>query len=285
MAIHGGRFGTINGIPAVKSWQINDDGNLSRFINSATAMGHGRRKGVSQWAGGYGSHGAKPAVMPAKFFSFAGYTAPDNDTANGDGQVYLGNAIVDSVNITWDWAGGGVLQHQVGFSGDLALTSTPNHAAYLDSTISGPQAVGLCSIQHSIDGSAWVTTANITQAQLNIVAANSAYINSSTASGTGRVPGPIDWTASLAVDGELFGNGVSKNADYWWRFYINATEFYELKWGTVKGFSGLTVDRESQKVVSHSINIEMNATSDIVVPGTPAMGYIKLPDTTTYWPF
>lgn len=280
MSVLSGRYGTINGIPAVRNWQIGKDGNLSRFVNSATAAGSGRKKGVGQWGGSYASHGGIPAVMPSEFFSFVGYTAPTSGVLGTVGQAYTGSAIVDALGINWNWVGGQVLEHQVSFGGHLALTSVPVNAAVLDATVSDPEAVGLTLIKYSADdGVTWTTLTDLTQASLQFQASNSQYVNSSTYSNTGRVPGPIDWSASIGVEANLLGHGLTQFNDYMWRFYVNATECYELKWGMVKAFSGLQVSPESGQVISHSINIEMSAAVDA------ALGHIKLPDASTWWPF
>ena len=281
--VHGGRFGVVDGVSQVRNWQINDDGNLARGVNSASKMGSFRRKGTAAWAGGYSAHGAVSGVMPSELFGFLGYTAPDNDTAGGAGQTYAGDAIVDSLGITWNWAGGNVIEHQIGFSGHLGLTAAAADAAVLDATISDPEVIGVCKITRSVDGSTWVEIENITQASLNIQAANAAYINSSTASNTGRVPGPIDWTASIGVEDNLLGSGLSKFSDYYFRFYVTASTFYELKWGTVKSFSGLQISRETQQVIAHTINIEMNGTKN--VSSVLTAGHILLPGGATWWPF
>lgn len=280
--VHGGRFGVVDGITQVRNWQINDDGNLARGVNSASKMGSFRRKGTASWAGSYSAHGAVAAVMPSEMFSFLGYTAPDGGTVGGVGQTYEGAAIVDSLGISWNWAGGNVIEHQIGFSGHLTLTPTAADIAALDATVSDPEVVGVCKITRSVDGAAWVEIENVTQASLNIQAANAAYINSSTSSNTGRVPGPIDWTASIGVEDNLLGSGLSKFTDYWFRFYVTATTFYELKWGTVKSFSGLQISRETQQVIAHSISIEMNGTKSVASVLTA--GHIKLPDASTWWP-
>lgn len=277
--VHGGRFGVVNGITQVRNWSINDDGNASRFVNSATKMGAGRRAGVKQWNGSYASHGGIPAVMPSEFFSFLGYTAPDDDTAGGVGQTYEGTAIVDAIGINWNWAGGPVLEHQVGFSGHLGLTPNAADTAITDATVSNPEPICPCKIEYSADGNTWTELDNITQASLNIQAANGSYVNSSTDCNTGRVPGPIDWAASIAVEDNLLGSGLTKFTDYWWKFYVTASTFYELKWGIVKSFTGLQINRETQQVISHVINLEMNGSA------YAGAGHIKLPDTTTWWPF
>lgn len=277
MAIHGGAKGVVDGVSAVRNWQISDDGQLSRFVNSATALGSGRRKGIQQWNGNYACHGAVPAHFPGEFFTFLGYTAPD-DNVSGVGLTYGGEAVVDAIGINWDWASGNVIEHSLGFSGHLALTATAADTEVLDATVSDPEPVGVTKIAYSANGSDFTDLTDLTQASLQIQAANSSYVNSSTASGTGRIAGPIDWTASINIESSVMGHGLTKFNDYVWRFYVTATTYYELKWGQVKGYTGLVINPETGQVISHTINIEMNATK------SAALGFIKKPGAVTWWP-
>ena len=105
----GGRYGVVNGLTGIRNWQLNDDGTLAVFANSATAAGQGRLPGITAWTGGYSNHGALPPVLPGVLFGFQGFTAPDNGILGGVGYKYSGNAMVDSVSINWDWQGGNVI--------------------------------------------------------------------------------------------------------------------------------------------------------------------------------
>ena len=276
--VHGGRFGVVNNIAAVRDWAINDEGTLAAFRNSATANGMGRRAGVLAWNGSYQAHGAVPAVLPAAFFSFLGYTAPDNDTLGGTGETYAGNAIVDAVNINWDWAGGQIINHAVNFSGNLGLTATPTDTAISDSSWNDPESTNGTVIKYSPDGTTWTTLGNLTQASLGINASNPSFVNSSTAGLTGRRAGPIDWSLQLSIESNLNGSGLVKGTSYQWRLYTTATLFYLLKWGRVKGFSGLNVNRETGTIIAHSIQVEMDATVGGVA------GSILMPGGASYWP-
>lgn len=280
--IHSGRFGVIGGVSAVENFSINDDTTLARFRNSATGGGMGSRAGVGNWNGTYNGTGAQPYLLPGLFIGFVGYTAPDSDIINTVGQAYTGTIIADTANIVWDWASGAVLKHSVGFSGHLALTVAAAHAAVLDATVSDPEPIGPCKISWSSDnGSTYTQLKNVSQAQLSINAANSSYINSDTAGNTGRLSGPIDWSASITIESNILGGGVlAKGVSYMFKFFTTGTKFYELKWGKVKGFTNFVTDVNGN-IISHSVAIEMSATE--LVSSTPTIGHILLPDTTTYW--
>jgi hypothetical protein len=271
MGVHSGQFGVVNGIPSVRNWTINDNGTLARFVNSATANGHGSKKGVENWNGGYGAHGAVPANFPGSKVTFLGYTAPMDDVSGSTGESYGGTVIVDALGISWNWASGDVLAHQIGFSGDLILTHTTGATAITDAAVSDPEPVGVTKIQTSPDGTTWTSLPNCVSAQLNMMCANQAYVNSDTAGATGRKKGVFDWNASITVDGDSTGNGLIKYNNYYWRFYTTAAYYYDLKWGMVQEFTGLVVEPETDKIIGHTINVSMSG----VVGGVK--GFVKSP--------
>lgn len=281
MAIHGGRYGKVNGIDSVADWQINDNGTLAQYRNSGTGAGVGRKAGITSWAGGYNGHGATPTVWPTEIFPFLGLAAPDDDfTSDGAGLTYGGDAIVDSININWDWVSGNIISHSVGFSGHLTLTRTPNDTTEFSSAVSDPESSNGCIFQYSSDdGDTWTTLGAMTNAALSIVAANQSYVNSDTGGKTGRKPGPIDWQMQITCENNIYGNGLVKGQSYWWKCFVDDTHFYSLKWGRVKEFTGINVNPQTGAIISQTISIEMDATL------SGALGFIKKPDTSTYWPF
>lgn len=269
MGVHTGRFAVIDGVPAVANWQINDGGGVAPFVNSATKDGTGTVRAIEAWNGGYLAHDGAPSVIPGQFITFSGYTAPDNDTLNGVGTVYSGTAIIDSLTLAWDFAGGAVMAHQVGFSGHLALTQTDADAAILDAAVSNPASVCVCKIESSVDGVTWVEQDNVVSAQLTMQRANVAYVNSSTGCLTGRKQGVFNWNASINVDNNKLYNGLTKYGYYYWRFWVSADEYYELKWGQVQEATGLTLQPQTDAIIAHTINITMSGVNAGV------MGHVK----------
>lgn len=270
--VHGGRFCVINGITGARNWQINDNGQLSKYVNSATAIGSGRKPGTTSWGGGFAGHGPLPPVMPGDLFGFTGFTAPDDEILGHQGPAYSGNAMCESVVVNWDWASGNVLDYAVTFSGHLGLTSTLAAYPYADVGISDPPPVTPCHIDYSSDGTTWTVLGNVTQANLQIVNAVQPYVNSSTSGTTGRRAGVMDWTASIGIEDTLLGGGMTKFANYQFRIYTTASLFWFLKWGVVKEFTGLSPQAETGAIISHGIALEMTAQvsgvlGKVVVPG------------------
>lgn len=281
MGVYSGRFGMLLGIAAIRNWQVNDEHNPAVFANSATAIGHGRRRGVSSWAGSYSNHGAQPPLFPGQFATFEGYTAPDSGILDGTGNNYTGQIICDSVGIAWDWTGGQVLSSQSQFSGTGVLGyDTSDHIT--DASLSDPEPILPCKVQYqAVSGGAFSTLACITQANLNITSANVPYVNSSTSGTTGRAAGLIDWSASINIEDDALYSGLVKGNSYIWRFFTTATKYYELAAGIVVNAGNLNVNPETGAIISYTMNLAMDGMYD--VSGTSTKGHIKLPDLSTYW--
>lgn len=275
-----GRYGVVNGLSAIRNWQVNDNGALAKFVNSATAIGAGRRAGVSSWSGSYSNHGGTPPVFPGTLFGFTGFTAPDDQILGHQGAKYVGNALVESVSINWDWTSGNVLENQTSFQGALGLAESTGYPV-ADAGVSDPEPVGPCFIEYSADnGSTWTTLQNVTQASLQMQNAVQPVVTSSTNGLTDRRAGPFDWAANITVEDTIMGSGLTKYSAYIWRFHTTATYFYLLKWGRVKEFTGLNVQPESGAIISHNIALEMSATEQIA--GTPTLGQVRGPGASPY---
>lgn len=280
--VRGGRYSRINGIPAVKGWQINDNGTLASFVDSGTAIGHGRRKGINSWAGQYASHGGVPSVVVGSLFGFSGYTAPDTDILGEKGAVYTGNAMANSVNIVWDWVSGNVLEHQVTFDGDLALVESFGYPPSLESPLPDPEEVGPTFIEYSSDqGVTWTTLAHCLQANLQFTNSVQGYVDSDTASGTGRKAGVFDASANIVIHDTIMGSGLTKGNPYIFKFHTTASLAWTLKWMRVKEYTGLQLSQETGAVVQYNVVLEQAGVED--VSSVPTLGSIKNPAGTSIW--
>ena len=275
MAVHGGKHALVNGKPSVRTWSISDSHTPAKGVASNTKNGTLRRPGVMDWSGSYGAYGATPIVMPGDAFSFIGYTAPDDDVS-GIGQTYEGNAIVDNVVISWNWANGEMLSHVVNFAGDLQLTHTSG--IYVDDSL--PEALSVCGtkLEYDLDNTGYVELDNILSMQLTLSCALQTYVNSSTACWTGRKAGPIDWTLAITQQDNIRAEIFDKGDRCKWKLFIDDTKFWELIWGQVRDFSGITCDRETGAILQRSINVDMDCHD-----GTDD-GSVTNPLGTVWWP-
>lgn len=278
MSVHGGKFGIVNGISSVRQWTIQDQISLLKAVNSATKGASARRKGIRSWNGSYNAYGGLPSVMPGESFTFAGYTAPNDDVLASDGVKYSGTAFVDSVAITWNFQTGDILSHVTNFTGHLALT-VASAAVITDATSPDLQETCGLKIQYDPLSGTFVDWGNVTQVTLTISAANQKYVNSSTnLSGicwTGVKAGVLDWTLSVGEQENirtLFALGDNLKL----KLFTTASLFWELWYGMVKEATGITVDIESGAILARTTNLEMNGYG-------PAVGKIVKPGASAFW--
>ena len=92
-----------------------------------------------------------------------------------------------------------------------------------------------------------------------------------------RVAGPIDWTlAMVQEDVDRSSQGfLLGTTNVHLKLYTTAVLFWSLKWGMVKDYTGINVDRSTGAVISQTVNIEMNGfegsnVGDIILPGAGA---------------
>jgi hypothetical protein len=276
MGVHSGKFGVVNNQKRVRNWVINDLTTPAVAIHSGTNFGRVRTQGISDWNGSFAQYQGEPVVMPGETFAFSGYTAPSDDVYGSDGKIYAGNAIVDSVVITWNWQANENLSLAVNFSANGPLVVSDGF--HDDTTVELPQSACPLKIQTGV-ALAEVDWENITQAVLTITADNQTYVNSSTNCQTQRVAGPIDW--NLAITEQEEDQLYALSSDHRILLFTDATAYWELEWGHIVAYNNLTVDRQTGAIISKVCNIAMNGSD-----GT-SLGVIKKPSETlptSWWP-
>ncbi len=278
MGVHSGKFGVVDGISTVRNWAISDVMAPQPYVASNTLFGTGRVKGIEEWSGSFGVYGSTPPVMPGESFSFLGYTAPTNDVT-GNGMRYSGTALAENTKISWNWGSGEIIAVTVDFKGHLALAAAVGAEIFDNAAPTVPPIAGT-KITYSADGNAWTELENLLSAELTITNALKEYVNSSTASGgriwKGQKSGPLDWALSITQQ-DVQRASFAKGDNVQLRLYVNDTEYYELKWGLVGEFSGLTVDRETGAIMQQTINLNMSGFNG-------STGHIKLPGGSQWWP-
>lgn len=286
MGVHSGRFGVVNGVSTVGSWQITDGGVLAPAVASNTAFGTARKPGIEEWSGSYKLFGTQPAAgqMPGDSISFIGYMAPDND-AYGAGQEYSGTAFIKQFTMNWNWAGGDILNMNIDFDGHLALVQTPATGPHLDATLPNFNQVPGTKFAFATDAAPTVFTdiTDLVSATFTLTNSIQPYVNSSTfitdRVWTGRKAGIFDWTVSWTeqnVDRSRFKKGDNLAL----KLYVTASTFWLLKFGRVKDFTNIVVDRETGKIIQQTVNLEMSGVRDT----DSSLGTITKPDSTVFWP-
>lgn len=255
MTVHSGKFGAIGSKSAIQNWTINDTSVLPTNVTSGSKFGRIRNPGVRSWNGSFNQLLAEPGALPGDAISFQGFTAPTTDVGGAAGITYAGNIVISQATINWDWTSGAHINSQLSFVGDGQLTSSST--AVTDATVPDPKEVCGTKIEYSTNGSAWTELANCASATLTLSCDVQAYVNSSTGCWTGQRSGPLDWNASITVQDNI-RTGPAIGSDYYWRFYVDGTLFWLMKWGTVREYSNINVNVETGAIISHTIGIDMN---------------------------
>ena len=273
-----GIYGLVDGISTVENWNINDTRTSDSYVASNTLNGTVRGGGIRAWDGGFSGRGNTPPVMPGEEFNFKGYTEPTSGTEGDTGITYDGQALVNSVTVSWNWATNLILGWTVSFNGLPGLTYA-TAIPVLDTTI--PTIGASCGTKVEYATTAAPTIFNeipaITQATLTITSTLASEANSSTVAGgecwMGYSKGPIDWTLAMpqedyirGVDGYPLLGGFSLL-----RLYVDATDYWELRFGKMESYTNLVVDRNGGSTIARTLNLAMSATD-----GT-TMGLIKQP--------
>lgn len=282
MSTHSGKWGTVNGESTVRNWSINDAQTLQSYVASNTLFGTGRAPGVESWTGSFQFYGYVPLLaFPGAVFAFLGYTAP-NDDVSGNGLRYAGNAIANQLQVNWNWGSGEIINGQVDFAGHLALTAADG-AQVTDPTFPVVPPVTVTKIQYAVgpDYDEWVDFLCTTTAQWTLSTTLQSYVNSCTIVDgrlwTGQKTGPIDWT--LSVSAQDTARTLLKGQRIALRLYVTATEYFELFWGMVQDYTGITVDRQTGAIIAQTINISMDGFDTVA----EEVGRIVFPDSTLWW--
>lgn len=286
MTIRSGRLAVLNGIHTVQQWSINEVTDPKAFKASNTGGGTGRRKGNRDWNGSYTQLTALPTHMPGEKFAFTGYS---NDV-DGDGSVsYAGNAIVDQVVITWNWATAEIITSAVTFSGDGKLT--PGTATGTDLTMPDAPSTLCTKLEWEVatgDGSGFAEWEELTQMSLTITAQNVASVTSSSCENVGgkmyawnvRKRGSIDWTLSLTEeDSDGLPAARTLQEDIKLRAWVDDAEYWELADGHIGSATGINFNPDTSAIIGRTIPISMNAAR----VGATQLGRVLKPGGALWW--
>lgn len=275
---------TATGVNHVRNWNLNWNYALEDRVHSASASGHERFAGVEDWNGSFAGFGGAPPVFPGDEVALKLFCGPSDGVWGHTGKVWVGNAIIDNIAITWNWQPNNSLSWTANFSANGCLTD--EEGEYYDTT-SQTCLAKMCSLlPYYLDdctgtGVAYTEWPNVESAVLTISAANIPYINSSTDCCTYRRAGIIDWSLDI-VDQEDYL--IMDNTDAWsFRLYDTATTYWDLAWGLLSGITNVTVDVETGAIKNKTNNIVM--AGRYCCDGTGAdLGYIINPGIETKWP-
>lgn len=264
MGVRSGTGGAVNGANTVRAWNITETSEIKEYRASNTVGGTGRKATIRDWSGSFTFYGATPSVMPGETFTFSGF--PGSGSTNG----VTGPAIVDSIEISWNQEDGSILEGTVNFSGNGAMSKAT--VSVTDSSVPNPP----CSTSLVLNwgGSEF---ADVRSMSLTITANNKEYASSSTGGWKKRKAGSIDANGSFSFYHDDITAIPDAGDTEILKLYTTDSAFWEIKWAQVAD-DGVEVDIEGDELNGGSVNWNLNGFEGGVA------GYIKKPDTNTFWP-
>ena len=273
MAVLSGIAGAVDGINTARTWTITHSADSQAFVASNTLEGTIVLDGNLDWSGSYTAYGHTPVRMPQDSFTFTGSIDGTNGAA--------GEAICDSVEIVNDIEPGALIAHTVNFSRNGALTLGASVAVDV-TTPDVPTSIGTdVQVGTAVAAPVYTPLTDVRGWTLTITADNKPYVSSDTAGGNLRLPGNISATISVPVFEDDFADLEAVNTHSYIRLYVTATTYWDIgfvQWGEA---SDLMVDVEGAEVIGAVLNGQWSGFA--LVDAAQAKGYIKKPDTTTWW--
>ena len=274
MTIISGVLGSVDGAEAVGKWSISHTANIQALVASNTQGMEVVLEGNKDWPGSYEAFGPQPAYMPGEGFTFIG--SIDEETGTN------GAAVVDSVEIVFDFEGGLPIKHTVNFSANSDLTIgaavsvDTGQTALLSSigcTVSAGTAIAVPVYSEITD----VRTVTIT-----ITAGNTPYVSSSTAGSTRRLAGNLSVAIAVSVFEDSLADLPVLNAEHALKITLSAATFWEFIWVRVADTSDIDLDVMTAALLGATINYRY--TGFITIATVLTQGSIVMPDTNDFWP-
>jgi hypothetical protein len=274
-----GQFAAVDGVPGLMNWSVTRAKPSNAQKHSGTRGGTQRRRGVGSWTGAISGVGGLPPGLPGTPLAFLGYTGPGNNTEGGTGIRYSGTIYITDVTIKWDYTTNAIVGYDLNFVGHLGLTRSEG-AAVVDSVSTIEVESSLCPLKYdAVLAGDYVPFSDVTTAQLKISSEVSSFVNSSTGNETGRRSSSlVDWEFSATI--ERTDNTLAEGTEITLQLHTTAALFWELKYGLVREYAGISADRTSGAIMSQTLVIEMSSNKQ----ADGSLGFIKVPGGTQYWP-
>jgi len=267
---------------AIRNWKVSKKSDNQAVVDSATSGGTTRLGGNADWSGSFMGDGY-PAAYPGDA-AFIGSI----DGVTG----VTGSITIESVRVNYDISTGAPVTHEVAFSGNGTLTE--GAAVAVDVSVADPVpsiGVVVSLAPASADQSeAYVVLAQVQTITLEFKRPAQSYADSSSAGYTKRKRGPLDWTLSMKVSPDATtGNaayglaGLPQPKDVKGIKIEDADGLtYLLDWGMFEELGDVEANRETQAIVSCTLNASMCGTTRIATVAT--LGSITDPNEVAVWP-
>jgi hypothetical protein len=262
-------------IASVGNWNITLTSDAPTYHVSGLSGGQGAEIGNKDWSGRYEALGHTPALMPGDAFTFKG--------AVGAAEGVAGTAIIDEIQITIDVEAGEIIRHTVAFSGNGTLALTGGGGA--DTNVPAPATSIGTKVQWDTEDGDFTSPSelpNVRTVTITITSNNPSYWIHSATGQPGRVAGNISATVEISLYADDLDDSLIPQLDAMIqvRAFVNATEYWEFKWLLVQEDSDIGAN------INDGSLVELTITSIMAGAGgsTPAVGHIKNPAGTTWWP-
>lgn len=272
-----------NTIGGVRSWSINPTAtNPKGTPSNAGMMQVTLPNQVTDWTMTCDFYDNDIPCVPGTTYTFVGY----NGSTRASGSV-----ICESVDISCDIEGGGIISGTATFGGNGALTLATGSAPTVGtgSALTMYGGVGCKARWQPIVSGTTGTDADIPDVRswnLNLACALASYNSSSAGGVTARTAGNLSASASIDIyQGALEylsasatrctpGNvGILK-------LYVSSSLFFGLSYAVV---SANTASVQIEQGTNNSIQIPFDFSGWTNVSGTLTRGALVLPDTTNFW--
>lgn len=293
-----GRWGAVaigsTATPAgtVRNWMVNSLQTPKTFVASNTKIGTGRRTGLFDWNGNFGSYSPFPVAMPGQEFGFIGYVGPDDGiTPHGIGTTADGPAILESITINWDWMTNEIISMVYNFQGNGELVITTSALADTRPIFAEPSSIAHPTLEIYTGETPVEWTPCVQSCSLTISASLLPYSNSCVSPFLLRRAGIIDWTLAMVLQESDIQNAtntvpIEEGMYAMVTLPVSPSQFYRLRFGKVRDFTNYVVDIETGKLVNYTINFDMSIDDENENDG---FGSIYVPDPAgtalIWWPF
>lgn len=283
MSVVAGINGAVDTINTVGKWNVSSSADIQAIIASNTKAGRVRLAGNRDWNGGYQVYGHTPIKVPGDLFTFTGKM----DTKAGPTVIGVeGPAIVDQVVLTIDLEAGLAIALETAFSANGPLTYLDDITDFSDTTIPNPpSSIGTkLQLAEAIATPVFTEVTDFRTAILTLTRDNQAYLSAATAGDTKRLLGNFDCALAYTIYEGDPTKYVQPNAIKHAKLFVNATEFWELKWVRYGDVSDVEVNVETGTIIGATMNAAMHGFAEIPAGSAAVEGYIKNPAAATIWP-
>lgn len=276
---------TLTKFPRFRSFSLSEDLNVRTRVYAGTRLGTQRTTCNKRITGTVSGFGGEPPYFIGDRFRFIGFSTPNNLQPCGDGRAAIGNAIVESLSVTWDWGTGnrGIeWSMNIGFQEDLTLDDDFEYdcedEVYCDPCCPPPPVIlDPCDSDEIIPWCNWQTaTLNFTTQQLE-------FANSSTGCVIVRDVGSFDWTLDVLDEEPFLSPYIGR--DFTYRLYTDeaVTRFWSLKYGLVQSQSNFNVDAETGAIITKTVQVGMQGV--LCCLQEPTRGEIIMPGGRLVYPY